>query len=63
MIVLLAFEQEDVRFRRVTQVVLPPGTLSDAQPAPLVLLGQAIGREVLDERLGEDDVSVLEFVV
>lgn len=47
----------------VPQKVLPPRTLADAEPAPLVLLREPVCREVLDERFGQDHVSVLERVV
>lgn len=44
-------------------VVPPPGALLHAEAAPLVLGGEAVLREVLDERLGEVDVAILELVV
>jgi hypothetical protein len=53
-----------VRIRRtMPQVVLPSRTLPDPHPSPLILVGQSICGQVSYQRLGEDDMAVLEFVV
>lgn len=41
----------------MTEVVGPPGTLSDAEASPLVFFCEAIRRKVLDECLGDNDVT------
>lgn len=45
------------------QVVLPPWTLPNPQPAPLVFCREPVCRQVFHERFRQDDVAIFKFVV